>query len=232
MKITNLAAIARRYFVNNFYDGAITITGSLIAFLTIILKGEESSVDSYIIIMTGLGTCISMFISGFSGSYLSEKAEQKKIKFEIERAMGQLGTELEDAEAEMDEEEIQKAMLKKIKIKKFRRKQKKEPEEKTKVETLYEKAESLANKVVSLVNGGAPFLGGFVPLIPFFFVTEAEIPAFIISFIIILGIIVLLGVFLGKISKESILKNIFQMIAAFIITFLLIVPILLFTSAG
>ncbi|TXT64979.1 MAG: conserved membrane protein of unknown function [Promethearchaeota archaeon] len=227
-----MGAIARRYFVNNLYDGAITITGSLIAFLTLLLKGQESTIDSYLIIMTGLGTCISMFISGFSGSYLSEKAEQKKIKYEIERAMGRLGQELEEESVELDEIEIQRAMLKEVRVRKFRIKKKKEDKKESKVETLYERAESLANKVVSLVNGGAPFLGGFVPLIPFFFVSQAELPSFIISFIIIIGIIILLGVFLGRISKESIIKNILQMFFAFIITFLLTMPILLFTPTS
>jgi predicted membrane protein (TIGR00267 family) len=228
IEITNLAAIARRYFVNNFYDGAITITGVLLGFLATLIKGD--AINSNLIILAGLGTCISMFISGFSGSYLSEKAEQRKVEIEIKKAMGRY-TEEENQEApdEIDEVEIEKAMLKKIKKQRsFRRKRRKENEE---VETLYTKAESLANKIVSLVNGGAPFLGGLIPLIPFFFVKEAGLPSFVISFIIIIFIIILLGVFLGKVSKESILKNVAQMVLAFIVTFLITMPILLFTPS-
>jgi len=227
VEITNLAAIARRYFVNNFYDGAITITGVLLGFLATLLKGDP--INSNLIILAGLGTCISMFISGFSGSYLSEKAEQRKFEIEIKKAMGRYTEENQEVPEKIDEVEIEKAMLKKIKKQRsFRRKRKKENEE---VETLYTKAESLANKIVSLVNGGAPFLGGLIPLIPFFFVKDAGLPSFVVSFIIIVFIIILLGVFLGKVSKESILKNVVQMILAFIVTFLVTMPILLFTPS-
>ncbi len=228
VEITNLTSIARRYFVNNFYDGAITITGVLLGFLAIVLKSQVISAN--LIILTGIGTCISMFISGFSGSYLSEKAEQRKVNIEIKKAMGKYTNidGIEDVRKEDEEREIEKAMLKKMNRTRISRKKKKEKKE---VETLYAKAESLANKVVSLVNGGAPFLGGLIPLIPFFFVTEAGLPCFIIAFIIIVFIIILLGAFLGKVSKESILKNIVQMLLAFLVTFLITMPILLLTPS-
>jgi len=86
-KITNLWAIARRYFVNNFYDGMLTVLGILLGFFVLILKGDQGSIESSFVIFTGLGTSISMFISGLSGSYLSEKAEQKKRNVELKRAM-------------------------------------------------------------------------------------------------------------------------------------------------
>ncbi len=87
-----------------------------------------------------------------------------------------------------------------------------------KIKTLQENAERFASIVVSIINGGSPFLGGVIPLIPFLFVTEATISVFITSFFIILICIILLGVFLGLVSKESIIKNIFQMAFAFIMT--------------
>lgn len=233
LKITNVAAIARRYFVNNFYDGMLTILGSLLGFLTYILTGSPT-VESHIIILAGIGTSISMFISGFSGSYLSEKAERRKIQNELEKAMGHFKEERgEKLEENVDVEEIEKAMLRQfpenaspVKRKKVFQKRKKE-----KVKTLFEKAESFANKIVSLVNGGAPLLGGLVPLFPFFFVREAGLITFIISFLIIIVFIILLGVFLGVISKGSIIKNVLQMILAFIVTFLVTMPILLFTPS-
>ena len=77
-KITNLWGIARRYFVNNFYDGMLTVLGILLGFLILILKEDQTSIDSHLVILTGLGSSISMLISGLTGSYLSEKAEQKK----------------------------------------------------------------------------------------------------------------------------------------------------------
>ena len=86
-KITNLWAIARRYFVNNFYDGMLTVLGILLGFFTLILKEGEVAVASHLVILTGMGTSISMFISGISGSYLSERAEQKKLKEALNKAM-------------------------------------------------------------------------------------------------------------------------------------------------
>lgn len=233
LKITSVGAIARRYFVNNFYDGMLTILGSLLGFLTYILTGTPT-VESHIIILAGIGTSISMFISGFSGSYLSEKAERRKIQNEIERAMGRFREEEgKTIEQKVDVKEIEKAMLREIPNNNPPTLRKKILQKKReKVKTLYEKAESFANKIVSTVNGGAPFLGGLVPLFPFFFVPQAGLITFIISFTIIIVFIILLGVFLGVISKGSIIKNVIQMIAAFIITFLVTMPILLFTPSG
>jgi len=87
--------------------------------------------------------------------------------------------------------------------------------------TLQEKAENFASIVVSCVNGGSPFLGGMIPLIPFLFVPSANFLIFIISFLLILACIILLGIFLGVVSKESIIKNILQMTFAFFITLLI-----------
>ncbi|MFW9901376.1 MAG: VIT1/CCC1 transporter family protein [Candidatus Thorarchaeota archaeon] len=223
-KISNLWAIARRYFVNNFYDGMLTVLGILLGFFAVILNDGQVSIDSHLVILTGLGSCISMFISGLTGSYLSEKAEQKKIKQELKKAMVIVTSEEEEDQIDEDSvdiQEIEKAML--IKINKnvnprlkvrLRKKGKKN-------KTLQEKAENFASIVVSCVNGGSPFLGGLIPLIPFFIVPYANFYIFIISFFIILGFIILLGVFLGVVSKESIIKNIIQMAFAFFITLLI-----------
>ncbi len=115
-KITNLWGIARRYFVNNFYDGMLTVLGILLGFFVLILKGDQRSIDSHIVILTGVGSSISMLISGISGSYLSERAEQKKIKEELNRAMV-INDSYEEKviEDSIDVKEIEKAMLIKIK---------------------------------------------------------------------------------------------------------------------
>ena len=224
-KITNLWAIARRYFVNNFYDGMLTVLGILLGFFTMILKEGQSSVDTHLVILTGVGTSISMFISGITGSYLSEKAEQKKIKEELNRAM--LITEEKDVELDDDVniEEIEKAMLTKLSnnIEISRNSNLKKKKKRSK--NIQEKAETFASIVVSIVNGLSPLLGGLVALIPFFCVQVAYFSTFIISFSIILVCIISLGVFLGVVSKESILKNIIQMVFAFVLT--LIISIIL-----
>lgn len=221
-KITNLWGIARRYFVNNFYDGMLTVLGILLGFFVLILKGDQSSIDSHIVILTGVGSSISMLISGMSGSYLSERAEQKKIKEDLNRAMVINDSyEEEVIEDSFDVKEIEKAMLIKIKHNVNSKAKSRLRKKKKKIKTLQEKAENYASIIVAIINGGSPFLGGLVPLIPFFLVSTADLSIFIISFFIILFCIILLGVFLGIISKESIIKNIFQMTFAFFITLLI-----------
>ncbi len=60
-----------------------------------------------------------MFISGISGSYLSERAEQKKNRDELNRAMAIIEKiDIEDEELKKEEEDqIKKAMLNIIRIK-------------------------------------------------------------------------------------------------------------------
>ncbi|TFF90753.1 MAG: hypothetical protein EU548_01385 [Promethearchaeota archaeon] len=232
-EITNVWAISRRYFVNNFYDGMLTVLGTLLGSLIFLLRGNPPT--STYIIAIGISTSIAMFVSGFSGSYLSERAEQKKIKTELDKAMVNFEESLENDPNEEDinltEEEIKKHMVTPIdfSLKKRRIRKKKEREKK---KTLHEKAESFANKIVSTVNGTAPFLGGLVPLIPFFFVFYPNLITFIMSFLIIFAMIVFLGVFLGRIAKESIIKNIIHMALASTITIIVSLLTLMLTPSS
>ncbi|MFX1394027.1 MAG: VIT1/CCC1 transporter family protein [Promethearchaeota archaeon] len=222
-EITGYAKIARRYFVNNFYDGMLTILGILLGFFVILLNEPGTPIQSNYVILTGLGTSISMLISGISGSYLSERAEQRKGKKELEQAMG-IQLEKEKEAIVIDEKEIQKAMVvppKNLSDKAKRKAFIKRKIRKEKLKTLHEKAERFTGVVVSLVNGISPFLGGVVAIIPFFFFAEAGITVFITSFVIIFVCIIFLGAFLGIISKESIPKNIIQMLVAFAATILI-----------
>ncbi|MBY9015860.1 MAG: VIT1/CCC1 transporter family protein [Candidatus Lokiarchaeota archaeon] len=228
--ITDFLSIARRYFVNNFYDGMLTILGILLGFFILIFKEGQHSVDSHIVILTGFATSISMLMSGLSGSYISEKAEQKRLRLDLDKAMVIMNEEEETEENDnlVEDKEIEKAMLtvnfndknrsKNLNLKKSNKSRKKS-------KTLQEKAERFASIVVSLVNGCAPFLGGIIPLIPFFFAIEATFNFFIISFFIIFICIILLGIFVGFISRESLWKNVLQMLLAFSLT--IIVSILL-----
>ncbi len=229
-KISDFGSIARRYFVNNFYDGMLTVLGILLGFFILIFKDGQQTVDSHIVILTGLATSISMFMSGLSGSYISEKAEQKRLKADLDKAMVIMKEEREKEEDDnvLEDIEIEKAMLtvnfndknrrKKLNIKKSKNKRRK-------AKTLQEKAERFASIIVSLVNGGAPLLGGIVPLIPFFFTIKAGFNLFIFSFLIIFICIVFLGIFVGFISRESLWKYVLQMLVAFGLT--IIVSILL-----
>ena len=223
--ITNFLSIARRYFVNNFYDGMLTILGIILGFFISIVNGSHLTVESYLVLLTGLATSISMFVSGLSGSYISERAEQRKIKLQLYKAMVLIEeSRLNEEEIKNESEEIEKAMVtinfnnnigrKKRGIKKQRVKEQK-------AKTLQEKAQRFATIVVSLVNGFAPFLGGLFPLFPFFFIEKAIFETFIYSFLIIFICIVLLGSFIGFISEESIIKSILQMLTAFGITIII-----------
>jgi predicted membrane protein (TIGR00267 family) len=230
-KITDFESIARRYFINNFYDGMLTILGILLGFFILIIKEGQQTIDSHIIILTGFATSISMFMSGLSGSYISEKAEQKRLKSELDKAMVIMKEEeeKEDDDKLLKVKEIEKAMLTVNFNDKNRRKKlnlKKSNDKRRKTKTLQEKAKRFASIIVSLVNGGAPFLGGIVPLIPFFFTVEAGINSFIFSFLIVFICIVLLGIFVGFISRESLWKNVLQMLAAFGLTIIVSILVL------
>ncbi|MFX1409360.1 MAG: VIT1/CCC1 transporter family protein [Promethearchaeota archaeon] len=225
-KITNFSEIARRYFINNFYDGALTVLGIILGFFVLVLKDPtQHTVPSIYITLPGIGTSLSMFISGISGSYLSEKAELRKKRADIDKAMGITESEpiIDEPEIiQQQEEEIKKAMISKIKLKI----NKNDVKNKTSRKTIYDKAQSFAGKFVAAVNGLAPLLGGLIPLIPFTTVSDADFMIFIISFIVILMCIILLGTYLGQISNESIIKNILQMLFAFIATMIIVVIIL------
>ncbi len=222
-KISDFGSIARRYFVNNFYDGMLTIIGILLGFFILIFKEGQQTVDSHIVLLTGFATSISMFMSGLSGSYISEKAEQKRSKSELDKAMVILKENEEDDKL-LDKKEIEKAMLTvnfndKNRIKNLNLK--KSNNKRSKAKTLQEKAERFASVFVSLVNGCAPLLGGIVPLIPFFFTLKATFIFFIYSFLIVFMCIVLLGVFVGFISRESLWKNVLKMLVAFGLTIII-----------
>ena len=81
MLVGRLGAIARRYFVMNAFDGALTMLGILTgAYLT----GRQ---DVSLIIHAGFGASIAMAMSGMTGAYMTEKAERKKELQELEDAM-------------------------------------------------------------------------------------------------------------------------------------------------
>jgi len=72
---------SRRYAVVNAFDGVVTILGIVLGST---LLGEASARS---IIAAGIGALIAMGISGASGTYMAEKAEQERRIREIEEAM-------------------------------------------------------------------------------------------------------------------------------------------------
>lgn len=73
--------ITRRAFVNNAFDGALTILGILMG--NIIL----GATDPRLVISMGLSACLAMGMSGAFGRYLSERAERKRMLRQMERYM-------------------------------------------------------------------------------------------------------------------------------------------------
>jgi len=78
LRITKASGIARRYFVMNGFDGAMTVFG-------IVLGSWIAGVSkSKIIVLAGLGACLAMGLSGFFGALMAEKAERERHLKEME----------------------------------------------------------------------------------------------------------------------------------------------------
>ncbi len=80
-KLSQAGQIARRYFVTNGFDGALTMLGILLGFYT----GGDTSLR--IVINACLGAAIALGISGFTSAYLSETEERKKELKELEESL-------------------------------------------------------------------------------------------------------------------------------------------------
>lgn len=73
--------IARRYFITNGFDGALTMLGLLAGFYS-------SDTASLSVAATAcMGAAVALFMSGISSAYLSEAAERKKELQELEQAV-------------------------------------------------------------------------------------------------------------------------------------------------
>ncbi|MFX0038043.1 MAG: VIT1/CCC1 transporter family protein [Promethearchaeota archaeon] len=204
-KMSDLGIIARRKFFNNAFDGALTCAG-IISGIFIIFLAEPYTFESQDVLITGFATALAIGISGLWGAFLSEEAERKKKVLDMKKDMADI------------EEEIEELELKHIKNK-YKKGNKKKPK------TLLEKAEKFATIVASLVDGAAPVLGSSLPLIPFFFGISLTFLHFIFSYLILAGLLIYLGIFLGQISGGGRLRYAIHLITAGVVT--LIISILL-----
>lgn len=80
LSITKSKGIARRYFIINSFDGALTALG-------IIIGASLANADPRLIISAVIGASIAMLISGFTGTYMSERTEKLIELKGIERAV-------------------------------------------------------------------------------------------------------------------------------------------------
>jgi predicted membrane protein (TIGR00267 family) len=81
LKLTRWRGIARRYFVVNGFDGALTMLGLIVGFH---VSGE---VELAVVINACLGAAVALGVSGVSSAYISEVAEKRRELRELERAM-------------------------------------------------------------------------------------------------------------------------------------------------
>lgn len=209
-KMSDLGEIARRKFFNNCFDGALTCAGIISGIFILFLANPNLLVPSNVII-TGFATAIAIGISGLWGAFLSEEAERKKKIRDLKKEMVIL------EEDEEEENETGKGEKKAHKKKKSQ-------------DTIITKSEKFATIVASLVDGGAPVLGASLPLIPFFFGESLTIMHFITSYVILVGLLVYLGIYLGQISGGGRLRYALHLVAAGVVT--LIVTLLLGQIAG
>ena len=81
LRITHSDGIARRYFVVNGFDGALTMLGLILGFLF------SAPTELPVIISVCLGAAIALGMSGVSSAYVSEAAERRRALAELEAAM-------------------------------------------------------------------------------------------------------------------------------------------------
>ena len=201
-KLSDLGEIARRKFFNNCFDGCLTVAGIISGIFIIFLGSTSIQFTPQNVLLTGFATSIAIGISGLWGAYLSEEAERTKKVIDIKREM---------AIIDDDSNEEEKNDKKKNKKKKNK--------------TILEKAENFATIVASLVDGGAPAIGSTLPLIPFFFGATLTLMHFIFSYVILAGLLVYLGIFLGNISGGGKLRYALHLVTAGAVT--LVITLLL-----
>ncbi|MCA9453009.1 MAG: hypothetical protein H6750_05810 [Nitrospiraceae bacterium] len=81
LTLTRSHLIARRYFVVNGFDGALTMLGLLVGFAV------SDEVRLPVVINACLGVAIALGMSGISSAYISEAAEKRRELRELEKAM-------------------------------------------------------------------------------------------------------------------------------------------------
>lgn len=81
LQITRSHLIARRYFVVNGFDGALTMLGLIVGFAV------SEPVGLPVVITACVGAAVALGVSGMTSAWLSETAEKQSELRELERAM-------------------------------------------------------------------------------------------------------------------------------------------------
>jgi predicted membrane protein (TIGR00267 family) len=180
-KLLKEEEVARRYFVVNTFDGALTILGIISA---IYISGTR---DAAVIIISGMGAAIAIAVSGIWGAYAIERAERMKSLRELEMHL------MRDLD-----------------------------------ETTLERRAKIVTIMIALVDGLSPLLISIIIIAPFFASNLGLLnieTAYYFSMIIIALTLFILGIFVSKVAKESIIRGGAKMLLAgvivYAITFLL-----------
>ena len=80
-KLTGVGSLLRRYFAMNGFDGALTTLG--IVFGAFLANVQEPK----IIMFMAISASVAMTVSGFWGTYLTEKSERRKELLRLESKM-------------------------------------------------------------------------------------------------------------------------------------------------
>lgn len=178
IEISDLGAIARRYFVMNAFDGALTMLG-------VVIGASLANIQNpLVIISAGLSGSFAMGISGFSGAYMAESAERTKELKVLEKAMLR----------EMDED------------------------------SMHKEAARFATRVTAVVDALSPALAALVVISPYFFVHYGYMDmsaALVCALLLTLTILSLLGVYLARVTEESMMRHGLKMLIVGLITALL-----------
>jgi predicted membrane protein (TIGR00267 family) len=78
-RISEAGEIARRAFVNNSFDGVLTMMGVVMGNFVVGVQ------DATVVLVTGLSTALAIGISGGWGAYLTESAERRQDIDELEQ---------------------------------------------------------------------------------------------------------------------------------------------------
>lgn len=78
-RISEAGQIARRAFVNNSFDGVLTMMGVVMGNFVVGVQ------DATVVLVTGLSTALAIGISGGWGAYLTESAERRHEIDELEQ---------------------------------------------------------------------------------------------------------------------------------------------------
>lgn len=178
----------RRYMVMNAFDGVMTVLGIVLG--SQLLGGGHPAH----ILGAGVGASLAMGISGASGTYMAEMAEQeRRIK------------------------ELEEAMLRRL------------------GDSVLGRAHKEAAVISALVDALAAFLAGLAVVSPYAAAVAGllgEGAAFAASLTVSFAMLFILGVFLGRISRKSLLLSGLKAVGVGVATLLILILLNLILPSG